>query len=141
MSTADKLRSLHETYCRLTGLELRFGFEAESIWFSWQRDGYTEDDLVVTIAYVQRLYCKQPRILAPCLRLHKLIGDLLNFGEYLAEARKIVRVREEHSAKESVLRATGRATVPETKPARSAGDILKAEQAFRELLQMKNSLK
>lgn len=138
MSTADQLRALHGTYCRLTGLELRFGFEAESIWFWWQREGFTEDDLAVTIAYIQRLYFKQPRILAPCLRLHKLIGDLLNFGEYLAEARKIVRVREQHAAKESVLRATGRAA-EQQKDAVPMSRILES-QAFKQFVELKKKL-
>lgn len=138
MSTADQLRSLHETYCRLTGLEIRFGFECESIWFSWQRDGYTEDDLKITIAYIQRLYCKQPRILAPCLRIHKLIGDLLNFSEMLAEARKVVRVKEENANKASVLRGTGRAT-EEVKEAVKVSRILESP-AFRAFVKLKEEL-
>ncbi len=139
MNTADQLRALHATYCRLTGLEIRFGFEAESIWFSWFREGYTEQDLSVTIAYIQRLYSSQPRILAPCLRLHKLIGDLLNFSEMRAEAVKIVRTREENAAKASVLRATGRPTeVP--KDAVPLSKIL-ASEAFLEMVKLKEALK
>lgn len=135
---SGQLKALHETYCRLTGLELRFGFEAESIWYSWQREGYTEEDLTVTVAYIQRLYCKNPRILAPCLRLHKLIGDLLNFGEMNAEARKIVRVKEQHAARDSVLRATGR-TTETPKDAVPLADVLKSE-AFRNFVELKKTI-
>lgn len=138
MNTADQLRVLHEAYCQLTGLEIKFGFEAETVWFAWHREGYTKDDLTVTIQYVQRLYAKQVRILAPCLRLHKLIGDLLNFAELRAEARKVIRVREEHSAKESVLRATGRPT-EETKDAVPVSRVLESD-AFREFVKLKGKL-
>lgn len=111
----------------------------EHVWFDWWHEGYTEEDLRLTIAYLSKLYAKRPDVLAACLRLRRLIGDTLFFAQHLAEARKIVRVREE-SAKESVLRSTGRTTVPETKPARSAGDILKADQAFQQFVELKGKL-
>lgn len=139
MNPSGDLQKLHARYCALTGLEMRWSYETESVWYGWLKEQNTEADLELTIKYLSRLYQKRPDILASCLRLRRLIGDTLFFSQMCAEAKKIVRVREE-SAKESVLRSTGRATVPETKPARSAAEILMADQAFQQFVELKKKI-
>ena len=138
MNPSAHLQTLHVAYCRLTQLEIRWSYECESVWFGWHKEMNTEADLELTIKYLNRLYAKRPDILASCLRLRRLIGDTLFFSQMCAEARKIIRVREEHSAKESVLRATGR-TSEKPKDAVPIAEVLHSE-AFRQFVSLKEKL-
>lgn len=138
MSTSDQLRALHAKYCAITGLDLRWSYETESVWYSWWKEENTEADLELTIRYLNRLYQKRPDILASCLRLRRLIGDTLFYSQMSAEARKIIRVRDEHAAKESVLRATGR-TAEVQKDAVPLSRIIESE-SFKEFIKLKESL-
>lgn len=138
VSTNEQLVLLHAAYCRLTGLELRWSYEAESVWFGWFKEMNTEADLELTIKYLSRLYAKRPDILASCLRLRRLIGDTLFFSQMRAEALKIIRVKTENEAKASVLRATGRPT-EETKDAVPVSRVLESE-AFQNFCKLKEKL-
>jgi len=138
MNRQENLKALHSTYCRLTGLQMRWSYEIESVWYGWWKETNTEADLELTIRYLNRLYAKRPDILASCLRLRRLIGDTLFFSQMLAEARKIIRVKEQNAAKASVLRATGRPT-DQTKDAVPVRDVLQSE-AFRQFVQLKEKL-
>lgn len=139
MTPSESIRALHDTYCRLTGLPVRFGYSFEAMWFLWQREGYTERDLEMTINYLKTSQRNRPDLLVPNLRLHKLIGDIGFFEERRAESEKIVRVKEQHAAKESVLRAIGRAT-EQPHDAVPVSRILDS-QAFKELVKLKETLK
>lgn len=138
MSLQDELKLLHATYCRLTGIPVRYGHYFESIWFLWRREGYSEQDLEMTINYLKTSQRNRPDLLTPNLRLHKLIGDIGFFEERRAESEKCVRVREQHAAKESVLRSAGRPT-EETKDAVPVSRVLDSE-AFREFVKLKGKL-
>lgn len=133
------LRALHARYCALTGLPVRYGYQFEGMWYLWAREGYTEHDLEMTINYLKASQRNRPDLLTPNLRLHKLIGDLAFFEERRAESEKVVRVKQD-AAKASVLRATGRVLEAPEKPCRSAGDVLKAEEAFQAFVQLKGKL-
>lgn len=139
MNPSDELKRLHASYCRITGLEIRWSYDVESVWYGWWKETNTEADLELTIKYLNRLYAKRPDILASCVRLRRLIGDTLFFSQMHAEARKVVRVREENAAKESVLRATGRAT-EQQKDAVPVSRILDSQE-FKELVALKEKLK
>lgn len=136
---SEELQKLHARYCAMTCLQMRWSYEVESIWYGWWKETNTEEDLELTIKYINRLYAKRPDILASCLRLRRLIGDTLFFSQMHAEARKVVRVKEEHAAKESVLRATGRPTEKQ-KDAVPISRVLDS-QAFKELVKLKETLK
>jgi hypothetical protein len=138
MSAHDHLFALHSHYCALTGLELKFSYEAQSLWYMWDKEGNTVEDLELTVKYIHALYRKRPDILTSCLRIRRLIGDTLFFGEMLAEGRKILRAKQ-NADKSSVLRATGRESEP-AKPARSAAEILEANEAFNNFLKLKQQL-
>lgn len=140
MDTSNELQKLHSAYCAITGLEIRWNpMVLEHLWFDWWHEGNTEEDLRLTVAYLSKLYAKRPDILAACLRLRRLIGDTLFFSQMCAEAKKVVRVKEQHAAKESVLRATGR-VVEQPKDAQPVSRILDS-QAFKELVKLKETLK
>lgn len=138
MSTSDHLRALHEKYCALTGLPVRYGYVFESCWFLWHREGYTEKDLEMTINYLKTSQRNRPDLLVPNLRLHKLIGDLGFFEERRAESEKCVRVKEQHAAKESVLRAIGRTAEVQNEAVPLSRII--ASESFKEFVKLKETL-
>lgn len=137
MNPSDELRALHARYCQLTQLELRWNYNVEHLWFLWKKEGNTAEDLELTVKYLSRLYHNNPTVMSSCLRLHRLIGDTLFFAEYLAEARKVARVKAE-TEKASVLRATGREPSPPVN-ARPVREILESD-AFRDFVKLKEKL-
>ncbi len=138
MNPSDELKSLHAKYCALTGLPVRYGYHFEQIWFMWHREGYTQEDLEMTINYLKTSQRNRPDLLVPNLRLHKLIGDLGFFEERRAEAEK-VRTVKQNAEKQSVLRATGR-VAEQPKDAMSVSRILESPE-FKDLIKLKESLK
>ncbi len=48
------LEQLHQTYCRLTGQNLSLRFDRERLWFEFQRAGFTLNDLVQVVRYLQK---------------------------------------------------------------------------------------
>jgi hypothetical protein len=48
------LLQLHQTYCRLTGQNLSWRFDRERLWFEFLRAGFTLDDLVQVVRYLQK---------------------------------------------------------------------------------------
>ena len=48
------IEHLHQTYCRLTGQNLCLRFDRERLWFEFHRAGFTAQDLVRVIGYLQR---------------------------------------------------------------------------------------
>jgi hypothetical protein len=49
-----QLEQLHQTYGRLTGQNLSWGFERERLWFEFLRAGFTLADLVQVVGYLQK---------------------------------------------------------------------------------------
>lgn len=124
MNVHDHLQFLHRLYCDITQYEIRYNMAFERMWFEFQREGFTAEDLRLVIAYLQKLYAGNERVLVACLRLRHLVEDTAHFAEYLAEARKVRRAKREHAQKASVLRATGRPPPTEDAPAESVGQVL-----------------
>ena len=48
------IEHLHQTYCRLTAQNLSLRFDRERLWFEFHRAGFTAQDLVRVIRYLQR---------------------------------------------------------------------------------------
>jgi len=48
------IEHLHQTYCRLTGQKLSLRFDRERLWFEFHRAGFTAEDLIRVVRYLQR---------------------------------------------------------------------------------------
>ena len=54
LSTPAQLEQLHQTYGRLTGQNLSLRFDRERLWFEFLRAGFTLEDLVHVVRYLQK---------------------------------------------------------------------------------------
>ena len=54
LSTPAQLEQLHQTYCRLTGQNLSLRFDRERLWFEFLRAGFTLENLVRVVRYLQK---------------------------------------------------------------------------------------
>lgn len=90
-----EITRLHAVFCAITGAELRLGlgeFMRERGWADYLRAGFTEADLRLVIAYLQRqIRCGDRR--PGALKWSNLIGDLSRFEEDLQLARAAHRVK------------------------------------------------
>ena len=51
---ADQLQELHQTYCRLTRQNLSWRFDRERLWYEFLRAGFTREDLIQVLRYLQK---------------------------------------------------------------------------------------
>ena len=51
---ASQIPELHQTYCRLTGQNLSLRFDRERLWYEFRHAGFTVNDLVQVVGYLQR---------------------------------------------------------------------------------------
>lgn len=77
------LESMHETYNRLTGQNLKFK-PFERLWWSFQKAGYTSADLELTVNYIHARNRRDTYKIS--LRLNLLLDDLARFESYRGEA-------------------------------------------------------
>lgn len=83
------IQNLHTTWNRATGQNIPMGvcsYELEHGWHEFIKAGYTESDLLMVIAYLQREIRKGERKPA-ALRWRNCVGDILRFAEELELAR------------------------------------------------------
>jgi hypothetical protein len=85
------LEHLHQTYCRLTGQNLSWRFDRERLWFEFHRAGFTREDLVQVVRYLQK-EIRHTRRNVGALKLSNLL-QLDRFEEDLQISR--VRLRPE----------------------------------------------
>lgn len=85
----DKLKSLHETWCSVTGQELHFK-ATERIFFELFKMDFTTEDLKCVLMYCIA-YNKTHKHAPMKIQAHKLLGDLEVFSSILAEARAKAR--------------------------------------------------
>lgn len=85
------LEHLHQTYCRLTGQNLAWRFDREQLWFEFHRAGFTREDLVQVVSYLQK-EIRHTRRNVGTLKLSNLL-QLDRFEEDLQISR--VRLRPE----------------------------------------------
>jgi hypothetical protein len=148
----DKLglvKRLHEVYQLLTGLVVPLDSWREHQWFELVRKGVGEAELRLVIAHIRRGIGAGTRNRG-ALRFHNLIGQVDYFEEELAEATAVNRRARGDTARESVLRATGRegeVRSPKSEvrsisqvAAVVVGDPEKAAAALDELRNLKASL-
>ena len=90
-SLPAQLEQLHQTYGRLTGQNLSLRFDRERLWFEFLRAGFTLEDLVQVVRYLQK-EIRHARRNIGALKLSNLL-QLDRFEEDLNISR--VRLRPE----------------------------------------------
>lgn len=124
---------LHEAYCRLTGLPLRYmPLEHDSDWYLWSKE-FGIEDLELVVAWLRSQYKDKPSILKNSLMFRHLIRCRDYFGEYLAQAQAEARKPKE-TERDRVLAATGRPKNAEGKPAMSAAQVMAEHERMAVML-------
>jgi hypothetical protein len=49
-----QIEQIHQTYCRLTDQNLSLRFDRERLWLEFLRAGFTPDDLIRVVRYLQK---------------------------------------------------------------------------------------
>lgn len=126
----DQITKLHQTYCDLLGMELPLLAHHERLWFDAIKDGLTEEVLRAVILS-RKSDVKSGKRYRNAILLRNLIGDPGIVADLLNEAAMLAaqkRAFAPNPAREAVLRATGRTSVPSPhlakSLARSIGEVL-----------------
>jgi hypothetical protein len=93
-SVPATLQQLHQSYCQLTGQNLRLGFDRERLWFEFHRAGFTETDLIQVVRYLQK-EIRHSRRNVGALKLSNLL-QLDRFEEDLNISRVRLSVSPPH---------------------------------------------
>lgn len=139
-SHTPEIVALHHEYRALTGMDIGLDFCRERQWADWMRKGWTRDDLSLVVNHLKKGIREGKRNMG-ALKFHNLIGQIDFFEEDLSVARAEQRKPYvPNNDRQSVLKATGRVNPPAGKPARTAADVLRGEQAFLDLKKLRESL-
>lgn len=84
---AEQIQQLHQLYGRLTGQNLSLRFDRERLWFEFLRAGFTQEDLIQVVRYLQK-EIRQTRRNIGALKLSNLLQL-----DYFEEDLNISRVR------------------------------------------------
>lgn len=125
--------TLHQLYCTLTGLEVRFDMARNFQWECWLARGWNNLDLACVVALV-RSEIQAGRRWRTALRFSRLIGDLSFFEECLCDARAKARVKTMPREQSATLRASGRSDQLPGNPVRTAGTIMQEHATMARLL-------
>lgn len=136
MTTTPEIAQIHTLYCQLTGFALPMDFYRESCWNEWFKAGLTEQDLKLLIKHHQD-QARQGRP-ARSLLFRSMVVNTDYAREDIALIKAIGRAAPV-TARDRVLRYTGREPVEDT-PARSAEQVIKDCEAFKEFLEFKKTL-
>lgn len=116
-SLSPKLTGLHEHYCELTGFRIRQSvgeLNRSHSWYLFNQYGFTDDDLVAVVRYLQRKIKDGSRN-AGALKFDNLIVQLDRFEEDLGLARAEERNRKPApTPRERVLEQARPTVVPMT---------------------------
>lgn len=134
---ATQARTLHEAWCRGTGIMLPYSWDREYAWGSWHQyvteairfsESPSATSLEVLEAVIRRrrqISRDKPGMLRAWLRFDKITRSpdqcVEDWAEDLADNRPRVRYSQ---AKAEVLRATGRPAAPEPPAARPAAAVV-----------------
>lgn len=132
MSTEDH-SAIHAAYRRLTGREVPLTIAEHIRWNAWKAHGWTEADLELVVKHINSLIAAGRRW-PESFRLYNLI-EPERFATDLAEARALARKPRYAPGKADVLRSTNRPSEPEQAPARTADQVMRESQAFKEFRQ------
>lgn len=121
-----QITKLHQIYCDLLGMELPLLAHHERLWFDAIKDGLTEEILRAVILS-RKSDVKSGKRYRNAILLRNLIGDpgivadLLNEAAMLAAQKRAFAPCPE---RESVLKATGRTSVPRANGPKIIGEVL-----------------
>lgn len=123
MIDRNQIPKLHEVYCRETGLHIALTMQRIYFWEMFLAREFTQTDLELVCRGMRKLVKDKKRGMT-CLSFHRLIADLENFEELLAEYRALARRPKINRHRAEVLRATGRPVEDKSKPAQPVGSIV-----------------
>jgi hypothetical protein len=139
MNQQERVKSLHDLYQTLSGLEITLTMQGIYTWEAWLAKGFCEDDLRLVIEHLRRKVKDGKRMIST-LRFSKLIGYTDYFAEDLAEARALARKPVVDSGKAQALASTGRTCDTPQAKVRTAGEVLRGNEALKKLLELRDSL-
>lgn len=122
----DAINALHTAYCTTVGIELP-QMPYHRCWYDADRLGLTPADLIIAINVRQRQNKSANGSFKYSLAIKHLVGDEDRIADTMncaALFRAEQRRKTFNPGKAEVLRATGRADEPESKPARSVEQIM-----------------
>ena len=123
-----------------TGLPNPFTMTKQYAWEAWLTHRWEAPELKLVIAHLKRKIARGQKW-ESALAFRNLIEDPEKFAEALSEAVAHSRQHKLNPNKASVLRATGREERSVPIPiARSAGDVLRGDEALAALLKCRDSL-
>lgn len=86
MNQNTSIQELHETYCRLSKMQVKLAFNRESSWYNFTQAGFTKADLEAVLKRLVRLV-EQGERRVEALRFSNTVESLDRFEEELAVIR------------------------------------------------------
>jgi hypothetical protein len=108
-------------------------------WDAFIKRGFSNDDLRLVCKSLRKQVDRGKRSFGS-LSFHRLIVDLDNFEELLAEFRALQRKPVFGWGKMEALKSTGRPVEPESPPAKPAKDVIKGLGIAQKLRDFKDKL-
>lgn len=132
------IQEIHSAYCLATGFKIRLAYDREHAWYQFIKDGFTKDDLLLVIVWIQN-EIKSERRREASLLFRNLIVQLDRFEEDLSmarsHARKPVKTARDHAMEQ--LRPSVKSNLLDSPP-RSISHA--AESALAELRKEKERI-
>ncbi len=139
MKTYDQIMATHKLYCQITNLDIPWDMRRYLHWQPFCNE-FTDNDLCAVVKFLkEKQRTGKP---ARSLNFRSLIAgpeSIMFFQEELAELKSRSRVVRSDPSRVSVLQATGRSE-PEPDNLKSAAQIIAANVALAQLLQVRDSL-
>lgn len=103
MKPLENIQELHQTYCRLSGMNVALRFNRESSWVYFTQAGFTKEDLEAVLQRLLKLVKLGDRR-PECLKFSNVVEGLDRFEEELAmikaEQNGLVQVQQKLSVTE-----------------------------------------
>lgn len=120
-----QIAEVHRVYCALSGRPVRLLPSLERYLFDYVQAGFTPTDMETVLLWLLRENKKLDRDHQRSLMLIRLISDLSVFDAFLCEATVWNRNHKPMTARQEILRATGRLSEKDMGiAARRIGDVL-----------------
>jgi len=129
--SGDELQDLHDTYVRITGLDVKFSIH----YWTWENFSkfFTKEDLVLVLNWIKRKNKQAEHKYRRSLAITKLIGDEEKFDELRAQAAAEERNRRKPLTPKQRVMEQWRPTVVEDDTTRK-DNTKRAAEALREAI-------